>query len=98
MSGKSFAIKGEESWTGLRKAFTLSGIDCVQCAQNVLMVEVEASVTRPEEVSSNQTNTFLFYFHTQPDKLLKRVLPSTLEEAAHVDKLQGESREEQLPT
>lgn len=55
------------------------------------MVEVEASVTRPEEVSSNQTNTFIFHFHTQAGRPLKRVLPSTLEEAAHVDKLQSES-------
>lgn len=59
--------------------------------QNMLMVEVEASVTRPEEVSSNQTNTFIFNFHTQPGRPLKRVLPSTLEETAHVDKLQSES-------
>ncbi|KAK9832997.1 hypothetical protein WJX74_003894 [Apatococcus lobatus] len=63
--------------------------------RNTLMVEVEASVTRPEEVSSNQTNNFIFHFHTQPHKLLKRVLPSTLEGAAHVDKLQAESRREQ---
>ena len=61
---------------------------CGAGLQNVLLVEVEASVTRPEEVQSNQTNTFLFYFHTTPDKDLKRVLPSTLEEAAHVHTLQ----------
>ncbi|KAK9859845.1 hypothetical protein WJX84_005719 [Apatococcus fuscideae] len=57
-------------------------------SKNVLLLEVEASVTRPEEVTSNQTNKFLFCFHTRPDKPLKRVLPSTLEEAAHVDALE----------
>ncbi len=61
-------------------------------AQNMLLVEVEASVTRPEEVTSNQTNTFLFYFHTSADKRLKRVLPSTLEEAAHVHSLGSEGQ------
>ena len=56
--------------------------------QNMLIVEVEASVTRPEEVSSHRTNTFLFYFLSA--KPLKRVLPSTLEEAAHLHSLEDD--------
>ena len=57
--------------------------------QGTLHVRVSAAVTRPEQISSDITNTFLFCFEVDLDpagsqhgrRALKRVLPSTEEEA-----------------
>lgn len=51
-------------------------------------VEVECFVTRPEAVSSEVSNTFLFTFHIGGDGAISqatlRVLPASKEDAAHV--------------
>jgi acyl-coenzyme A thioesterase 9 len=49
-------------------------------------VEVECFVTRPEMVTSEVSNTFLFTFFvdSQNGKTTKRVLPNSKEDAAHV--------------
>lgn len=50
--------------------------------QGFMHVEVVATVTRPEQVMSNITNTFHFVFCVDStSKKLKRVLPATTEEA-----------------
>ena len=51
--------------------------------QGLLFVEVEATVTKPEKLEINTTNTFLFVFLSRdmPGGPIKRVLPTTEEEA-----------------
>ena len=65
-----------------------------------MYIQVVAAVTKPEEVTSEVTNTFLFSFDVPMGgglggggggcKILKRVLPSTFEEAALVCKISAD--------
>jgi acyl-coenzyme A thioesterase 9 len=53
-------------------------------------VEVECLVTKPEETSAELSNTFLFTFHVENEaggrdgRKVRRVLPASREDAAHV--------------
>ena len=53
-------------------------------------VEVECLVTKPEETSAELSNTFLFTFHVETEaggrdgRKVRRVLPASREDAAHV--------------
>ena len=72
---------------GWGTGLSLTGCRCH--VQGRLYVRVAAAVTRPEERTSAITNTFLFLFEVQMAstgdssgcRVLKRVLPSTEEEA-----------------
>jgi acyl-coenzyme A thioesterase 9 len=60
---------------------TTLGYQCVD-------VEVECLVTRPERKSTEMSNTFLFTFHVGDEDVtgheMRRVLPVSKEDAAHV--------------
>ena len=57
------------------------------CGRPSVDVEVEALVTKPESLRSEVSNTFMFKFDVgdaNEGRAVRRVLPSSREEAAHV--------------